>query len=134
MDMLKSNIEKISELKWKMYIEHEIVLPEELGGNRIIKKIVEFNYYKDKSNKYWLNNCAVPEEYQRQGFGRMMIKRAIKEYGQVYFSNLNPLEFNTAYPNQGYDSRYLTAEGERFVKGLITNKDIPADWLRFPEI
>lgn len=64
----------------------------------------------------------------------MMIKRAIKEYGQVYFSNASPMEFNIKYPNHGYDSRYLTFEGKKMVESLIKMNDIPNNWLRFPEI
>lgn len=133
-DLSKLNIEKINDLMWETVIKHDIILPVEFGGNKIIEDTVEFSYYKDKQDKYWLNNCSVPEEYQRQGIGSMMIKRAIKEYGQVYFSNANPLEFNTKYPNHGYDSRYLTTEGKKLVEALIRKNDIPSDWHRFPEI
>lgn len=134
MDLSKLNIKKINNLRWEIIIENEIKISEELGGNKITTKVIEFTYYKDKKGNYWLYNCSIPEEYQEQGIGRMMIKRAIKEYGQVYFSNASQLEFNTKYPNHGYDSRYLTNLGKKLFKTLIREKDIPNDWLRFPEI
>jgi hypothetical protein len=133
-DLSKLNIKKINDLRWEIDIEHEIILPVELGGNKIITKTVEFDYYKDKQDNYWLKNCNIPEEYQEQGIGSMMIKIAIKEYGQVYFSNADRIDFNTKYPKHGYDSRYLTTDGKKFVEALIRKNDIPADWHRFPEI
>jgi GNAT superfamily N-acetyltransferase len=76
----------------------------------------------------------VPEEYQGFGIGTKMIERAIKEYGQVYFSNADRLDFNTKFPEHGYDSRYLTEDGQKFINSLIMRNIIPKDWLRFPEI
>lgn len=133
-DLSNLDIKKTNELSWQIIIENEIKIPEEFGGKKIISDMVEFNYYKDKKGNYWLNNCSVPAAYQKQGIGRMMIKRAIKEYGQVYFSNASRLEFNIKYPNHGYDSRYLTEEGEKMVQSLIRMNDIPNNWLRFPEL
>lgn len=133
-DFSKLNVQKMNDLCWEIVIENEIEIPKEIDVNRKIKKVVEFNYYKDKNGNYWLSNCCVPDEYQKQGIGRMMIQKAVKEYGQVYFSNASRLEFNIKYPNHGYDSRYLTAEGKKMVESLIRKKDIPNEWYRFPEI
>jgi len=133
-DLSKLIIKRINELRWEIDIEEEIIVPEELGGNITVVKTVEFVYYRDKKNNYWLYNCTVPEKYQRQGIGFFMIKRAIEEYGQVFFSNARHLDFNLKYPDHGYDSRYLTPDGRKFVKALIRKKIIPEEWLRFPEI
>ncbi|RRJ90752.1 GNAT family N-acetyltransferase [Flavobacterium macacae] len=133
-DLSKLKIKKTNELSWEITVEKEIKLPKYLDGSKVISEKVEFVYYKDKKGNYWLANCNVPEEYQKQGIGRMMIKSAIEEYGQVYFSNADRLDFNIRYPNHGYDSRYLTEQGEAMVKSLIRMKDIPSEWFRFPEI
>ena len=127
-DLSKLKIIIKDELNW------EVNLPVILSSNKITIKKVEFEYYKDKKGKYWLSRCEVPEEYHQRGIGRYMIEQAIKKYGQVYFSNATHLEFNTRYPQYGYDSRYLTDKGPKFVKSLIRNKVIPEDWLRFPEL
>ena len=127
-DLSKLVIINNKELRW------EVNIPITLSSNKIITKTVEFDYYKDKKGKYWLSNCEVPEEFHQQGIGSFMIKQAIRKYGQVYFSNATRLEFNTKYPNHGYDSRYLNEYGKIFVSSLIRNKIIPEDWLRFPEL
>ncbi|MFH2140879.1 MAG: GNAT family N-acetyltransferase [Bacteroidota bacterium] len=133
-DLSKLIIRKKNELRWDADIEEEIIIPEEQVSNKTIKKTAVFHYYKDRNNNYWLANCEVPDDYQRQGIGSLMIKRAIMEYGQVYFSNASRLEFNTKHPEHGYDSSYLDSQGWKFVEALIRKKIIPNDWLRFPEI
>lgn len=133
-DLSKLYAKKMNELEWVIIIEKIIKRPKELGENIIIKKTIKFTYYKDKLGCYWLNTCGVPSEYQEQGIGKMMIKRAVKEYGQVYFSNATRIQFNLEYPEHGYDSRYLTSEGKKLVNALIRDKDIPSDWSRFPEL
>lgn len=127
-------IKRTGDFEWKIIIDNEIISPTKFIKDITVTKIVEFNYYKDKKGYYWLSNCCVPKEYQKNGIGIMMIKHAIKEYGQVYFSNASQLEFNIKYPNHGYDSRYLTFEGKKMVESLIRKNVIPSDWYRFPEI
>lgn len=135
LDLSTLIIKRISDLEWKIIIENEILSPTKfIKINTVTKKIVEFNYYKDKKGYYWLSNCCVPEEYQKNGIGIMMIKHAIKAYGQVYFSNASQLEFNIKYPKHRYDSRYLTYEGKKMVESLIRKNLIPNEWHRFPEI
>jgi hypothetical protein len=133
-DLSTLKIEKISDLEWRIIIEYERVSPTRFIKSIPVTKIVEFNYYKDESGYYWLSNCSVPEEYQKQGIGVMMIKHAIKAYGQVYFSNASHLEFNIKYPNHGYDSRYLTYEGKKMVESLIRKNIVPIEWYRSAEI
>lgn len=133
-DLSTLKIEKISDLEWRINIKYERASPTQFIKSTTVTKIVEFNYYKDERGYYWLSNCCVPEEYQKQGIGVMMIKHAIKAYGQVFFSNASQLEFNIKYSNHGYDSRYLTDKGKKMVESLIRKNVIPSDWYRFPEI
>lgn len=126
---------QLNELTWQAKIEvKKIDLYTENEYKTIFETIALFEYVKDSNQKYWLSSCCVNENYQRKKIGQRMILAAIKEYKEVYFSNTDRLTFKNKYTDSSYDSRHLTPDGEKFVKGLIENNIIPNCWYKFPEI
>lgn len=82
------------------------LLPDNLGY------IYKIDFYKDNQG-VWVSGMYVDEDFKRMGYATEVIKYALCNFGEILFSNL-------PHGNQeNYDVRYLTYEGEMFVKGLI---------------
>jgi len=72
--MLKKSIEN-NIITWKLILDTDDK----------VYNIAEFEFFIE-NDKVWLNYCFVTEELRRKGIGEYIIKRAIEEFDEIYFS------------------------------------------------
>lgn len=118
---MKLKIEHKNELQWFGFVDKEVVC--------------EFEYFKDKEG-YWINNISIEEEFQRRGYGEIMIKEALKKYEKIFVSTADKIDIKAlALPN---DLRYVNETyGEvahfwLFVNRLIEKGILKNEWKKFP--
>ncbi|GEM_PF-3824973 len=133
MELQISNID----LKWVGEIDESI--PDIWTGNQIIKKVIvcRFDYYKDMYNQIWANKICTNVKFQEKGYGTLMIQKALKEYGIIYFSNAPQLNFKILSNDNQNDFRYTTDNFEdsnlgKFTNRLISKNIIDASWVKNP--
>ena len=115
----------------KKSIENNIIIWKlTLNTNDKLHDVAEFEFFQE-NNRIWLNNCSVDEDLRKKGIGEYMIIEAIKEFGEIYFSNAEKVEHKRK--NIENDSRYIEPpDGDYFVKSLLKKGIIKKEWLINP--
>lgn len=89
------------------------------------KQVGNLDIYTDDDGLSWLNGIEVNKDYRRQGIATKMIKRAIKEFGEVYVSTASQHQHNF---NNDNTARYLCDDGAVMVYGLVAKKILKKEW------
>ncbi len=79
--------------------------------------------------KYWLNGIYVEKDFQRKGIATKLIKRAIKEFGEVIVSTASQWEHKQ---NNDSSARELCDDGADLVNKLLERKIIKKTWMINP--
>lgn len=93
------------------------------------KKVGNLDIYTDDNGLNWLNGIEVNIKYRRKGIATKMIKRAIKEFGEVYISTASQTQHND---NNDFTARYLCDDGADLVNKLIERKIVKRKWMKNP--
>jgi GNAT superfamily N-acetyltransferase len=93
------------------------------------KQVGNLDIYTDDDGLSWLNGIEVNNEYRRQGIATKMIKRAIKEFGEVYVSTASQHQHNF---NNDDTARYLCDDGADLVNKLLERKVLKKNWMLNP--
>jgi len=96
------------------------------------KQIASFNYVRIK-DKVWFEYGTVDEKYQQNGVGSLLIQAAVKQYGQVYFCEVNRQALIELTGSTEYQQRYLTSEGRSLAESCIRKGIIKKEWLTVPD-
>lgn len=80
-------------------------------------RIGELDLYEDDNGRYWVNNVEVNDQWQRRGYGRLLIREAADHYGAtIYFSKQTNQE---ARDND--DTRHLSTEGAALANSCVSH-------------
>jgi len=117
--MLKKSIEN-NIITWKLILDTDDK----------VYNIAEFEFFIE-NDKVWLNYCFVTEELRRKGIGEYIIKRAIEEFDEIYFSSAEKGEHTRKKIEN--DTRYIEPpDGEKFIELLLEKKILKREWYRSP--
>lgn len=92
-------------------------------------KIGNLDIYIDDEGLNWLDGIEVKKENRRKGIATKLIKRAIKEYGEIFISTASQTQHNE---NNDNTARYLCNDGAELVNKLLERKVIKKKWMRNP--
>jgi len=93
------------------------------------KEVGNLDIYEDDNDLFWLNGIDVNKAFRRNGIATKMIKRAIKEYGEVYISIASQNQHND---NNDNTARYLCDDGADLINKLLERNIIKKKWMKNP--
>lgn len=77
-------------------------------------QIGELELYEDEDDRNWVNSVEVDNQWQRRGYGRLLIQEAIDRYGKIYFSTQTKQE-----AVEDDDTRHLSVEGAALANSCV---------------